>query len=751
MFLFGDADIKYKNIRLRSARVSVDLDSAILEATGMPDSTGEITGLPILNDGGEEYKGFKLAYNFRTKKGRITQATTKMENAFYYGDKIKKVDDDILFVEHGRYTTCDLPEPHFHIEGKEMKIILNSQVIARPVILYIADVPVLALPFGVFPAKSGRRSGFIPPIYGRNRNGLYLRRFGYYWAINDYMDLSTTADWYARGGWRVNGNFRYALRYKFRGAIGFSFANFYTGEPEDPDRTISREWMLNISHNQTLNPTSRIDININLSTRNYFRATGTTVDDFLRQNMISNASYYKTFEKINGSLSIRATRNQSLVTGEVDETLPEISFTLPQIFPFGNRGALGRERARWFELISFSYSARFLNRRNTNFSKQFKYGIAHNLNINFTPRIKYFNIVPFFTYTEKWYDRRMIKYYDSELKKVISKDEHGFFQSRYFNFGISVSTKLYGIMQLGIAGIQAFRHTLMPNISLVYQPDFSEPFWRNYGSYIDSTGKIVKYNYFEDGVFGGAPVGRARRLNVSVGNIFEIKTIEVDTTGEAKKYQLLNLNISLSYNFAAQRRKLSPLSLTARTNIGKNFDIFASSTFDFYKYGTDEFLIRYGGIAWMRSFTLSMTLKFSGRKKGGTNRMQGIEEPSKQFYQIYDIEKPDMDIPWNLSLGFNYSISRFRPDFTKRSASVRFNLSFDLTRNWKIVASGVYDFISSRILAPYVSVYRDLHCWEMLFTWYPSGLARGFTLEIRVKAPQLRDLRITKRRTSIGR
>ncbi len=751
MFLFGNADIKYKTMRLRSAVVSMNLDSATLQASGLPDSTGNnYKGLPILNDGGEEYHGFKLSYNFKTQKGRLTQATTQMENAFYYGDKIKKVDKDVLFAYKGRYTTCDAEEPHYYIEGREMKIIVNDKVIARPLILYIADVPVFALPFGVFPSKSGRRSGFIPPVWGQTFNaGFYFKRFGYYWAMSDYTDFTTTFDWYTRGGWQIASDFRYALRYKFNGAIGFAFANFYSGEENDPDKTSSKEWRFNLIHSQTIDPTSRITANVNISTNNYFRATGTSVRDVLQQTLTSNVSYSKTLESINGSISINAFRTQNLNTGTVDEILPEISFSLPQVFPFG-AGALYEASAKWYEKISFGYSSRFVNQRSTAITKQFRYGIAHNLRLNFSPTVRYFNITPFFTYNENWYDRRIIKFYNPETKQVETRTQKGFFQARYFNFGISISTKIYGIWQPEILGISGFRHTLMPSISLIYQPDFSTPFWKNYGTYVDSTGKIVKYSYFENSLFGGAPIGKSQSISFGIGNIFEMKTTSRDSTGQQKKYQLLNLNLSFSYNMVAPNKKLSPLFVTARTNIA-GIDIFSSSVFDFYKFNSTEPLIREGKIARLTNFNLSFSFSFSGKKKTETDRMQGIEGTGSEFFRSYEIYRPSFEFAWNFSFGFDFGLSRIDPSRTVRSANLRFTFGFDVTKNWRIMGGGSYDFVAKQLLVPSISIYRDLHCWEANFEWRPVGYARGFDLEIRVKAPQLRDLKIVKRKSSIGR
>jgi len=752
MFLFGRADVRYKTMRLRSAGVSMNLDSAILQAYGLPDSTGEkFTGLPILNDGGEEYHGFKLAYNFKTQKGRITQATTQMENAFYYGDRIKKVDKDVLFVYKGRYTTCDADEPHYYIEGREMKILINDKVIARPVVLYIEDIPVFILPFGVFPSKSGRRSGFIPPVWGQTSNsGFYFKRFGYYWAMSDYTDFTTTFDWYTRGGWQVASDFRYVLRYKFNGRVSFAFANFYTGEERDPDRFSSKEWRLNLSHDQAIDPTSRISANVNISTNNYFRTTGTTIGDVLQQTLISNASYSKTFESINGSISINAFRSQDLNTGNVDEILPEISFSLPQVFPFATKSSALGGYGLWYEKISFGYSSRFVNSRSTARTKQFKYGVAHNFRVNFVPTIRHFNVTPFFTYNENWYDRRVVKFYNPETKTVESRIQKGFFQARYFNFGVSISTRVYGIWQPEVLGISGFRHTLMPSVSFVYQPDFSAPFWGNYGSYIDSTGQVVKYDYFENSLFGGAPTGRSQSVSISIGNIFEMKTSARDSLGNQKKYQLLNLNLSLTYNFVAPNKKLSPLFATARTNIA-GVDIFSSAVFDFYKFKSTEPLIKTGKVARMTNFNLSFSFSLTGSRRDESNRMQGIEGAGESFLRGREFFKPGFDFSWNLSFGFDFSLNRFDPAQTYKSSSLRFTFGFDITKNWRIMGSGSYDFVSKQLLVPSISIYRDLHCWEANFEWRPVGYVKGFDLEIRVKAPQLRDLKIVKRKTSIGR
>ena len=217
MSLFGKGQIKYRELQLTADRTDIDWSRSVMTARGIPDtsdSTGKkFRGTPDMKDGSEVYHGHELSYNFQTKKGRIDVANTTIDQGYYHGDEIKKVERDVLFVEDGRYTTCDLPEPHYFFFSPKMKVIPQDKVVAEPVYLYIADVPVFALPFGVFPNQRGRRSGLIAPAYGEDsRRGRFLTHLGYYWAMSDYMDISFRSDLYTKGGWGAYSTYRLRTR-----------------------------------------------------------------------------------------------------------------------------------------------------------------------------------------------------------------------------------------------------------------------------------------------------------------------------------------------------------------------------------------------------------------------------------------------------------------------------------------------------------------------------------------------------------
>ena len=333
---------------------------------------------------------------------------------------------------------------------------------------------------------------------------------------------------------------------------------------------------------------------------------------------------------------------------------------------------------------------------------------------------------------------------------------------RYFSTGLSASTKFYGMFLLPIPGVVGIRHTVTPQLSYMYQPDFSEPGFGYYRTYIDKYGNSIKYNRYEKEVYGGAPSGKSQALGVSVGNVFEMKTAAKDTSEKDKKFQLLNAGASIAYNFAADSMRLSDLTLNYRTDIGQYLGISGSSSYRFYEFDrtaghrVNKFLVDEGdGIAEMTNFSLSVSSSFSGQRNPRTSTPADSAAAAERqnrsgFRQMYEEESPDFSIPWNLSASLNYSQYQENPAQKTHSASVNGNLGFNLTQNWRFTASASYDILQKQFAAPRITIYRDLHCWEMNFTWSPLGQMAGYRFELKVKAPQLQDIKVTKQNRDSG-
>lgn len=817
MRMYGKSDIEYRDLQLKAERVDVNWDTATLVAEGVLDSaTAEppspeeevessapgspptnptassfqptyrkkYRGAPILIDRGEEYLGFRISYNFRTQKGKIDVGDTEIEKGYYHGDVIKKVESNVLFVSDGHYTTCDRPEPHYYFFSPKMKVFVGDKVIAEPVVLYIADVPVFAIPFGVFPNKSGRRSGIIAPSYGDDaRRGRYVSHLGYYWAINDYMGWSIQGDWYTKGGWALNSDYRYALRYKFTGSVRGEYRRLHVGESEDPDRTEEKSYRASWAHNQTLSPTTRLDVNFTFTSNNSYLTTN-NLNQALDQVIFSNATLSKRWEGSNNSMTVNVSRRQNLLDGTREETLPSVKFNHVQSYPFRReqerRGLTGGDEAslKWYELIGYSYNSEFLNRRRKvksfsgiattgSFERDERRGVNHALRVNASPKLGHFSISPFINYTEKWYDKSIEKVFDPVDSVIVTKDIQGFRSVRFFSIGVSAGTKFYGIVQPDILGVSSIRHTVTPRLSFNFQPDWSDPKFGYWGTVFDPKRNVeVNYSFFEREVFGGAPRGEVQSLNFNVSNLFEMKSVPSDTSQEVEKYQLLLMNGSLSYNFAADSLRFSELGLSYRTSVGSVLSLSGNSNFNFYKFdpvaGTrvNKFLLDLGeGIAQLTSFGISVSLSLRGDRKSSSQGpiVDQFQSPAaalagrgRAFFSEFEEGQTDFSIPWNLNLTWDFNQNQRDPTRKFRSSNIRANLGFNLTRNWKITMSGSYDIVNKEVAVPNVNVYRDLHCWELNFNWVPRGIYRGFRLEIRVKAPQLRDLKITKQGSARG-
>ena len=772
MDLYGKSELKYKDTDLKSAKIFVNFNTNNVDAYGIPNDSlpNKYSGTPILSQNGEVYDGESMRYNFKTTKGLITQASTTSEGAKYTGEIINKVDKNTYFVKDGTYTTCDTVPPDYYFYSPEMKVIQKKEIIAKWIWIFFGGVPFpIPLPFAVFPLQSGRRSGIIAPAFGDDGTyGYYFSHFGYFWAINDYVDLNLTGDYYTRGSFGFNTRFRYVKRYDYNGSIQGGYRLFRSTSAAGLGTSTSKQWSIALSHHQTFTPTLRLDANLQfLSGKNYIQSTSYNMNEALTNNIYSNATLYKSWDESGNSMTLSYSRNQDLESGNISEILPNLTFNIPFNYPFKRKGVFNTQK--WYEYIGYSYSGQFENTRNKSAGQlSIRGGIQHTINVSASPKIGYFNISPNLSYNEEWYNKQIQMYSagikaDSSADSVITNDIHKISEVRTFRLGVSASTKFYGMFQLNILGISAIRHIVTPTISYNYTPDFSKPGWGYYGTYTNYLGQKVTYNKYQREIFSSPPSGEQQSISFSLGNVFEMKTAvdPTDTTSKAKKIQLLNLSASMSYNFAADSLKFSDLGLSYHTQVGQFLNFSGSSSFSLYDYSSkgydiNKFLINEGkGLFRLRNFNFSVSTSLSGEKLKSKEKEKqkqeqpvsdAVQPPESDLYQgIYNNKQPDFSIPWNLSLSYNYSFSKYNPLTPNTSSNVSASLDFNLTPKWKFSVAGSYDFVHNQFSAPQIRISRDLHCWIMNFTWNPVGTFSGYYLEIRVKAPELQDLKITKR------
>lgn len=783
MYLYGDGDIKYQQTELKSANISIDFQTSDLSAIGEIDTAstnGGFIGTPVLTEAGETYEGAEIKYNFKTQQGYISLAKNTSGDKTYTGEKVKKVDKNVFFIKNGRFTTCDADTPHYYFSASKMKVIQGDEIIAKWIFIHIGGVPLpVPLPWGVFPNRTGRVSGLIAPNYGfQNDVGYYLRNLGYFWATNEYMDVTLTGDYYFKGGYGMRSRVRYRDRYLYNGNINGGFSKRVTGEAGDPDYTKQLEWNINVTHHQKITPTMQVDARLQFLSNNYLTLNSPNLKDRVQNDITSNATLSKRWDGAGTNLTINYNRTQNLGTGDINEDLPSLTFTKNLAYPFRGSGAQG-SRMKWYEYVGYSYSGRFRNnRKKTETESTIHGGFDHRIAISASPKIGHFNIAPSFNFESKWYNKKQVQ----EFKSIIdSTGNPEYYKDIYdvndlntvntFNLNVSASTKIYGMAQPQMFGIEAFRHTFSPSLTYSFHPDFSESHWGYYDTYIDTSGNEIKYDQFGNQIFGGAGSGESQRLTLSLGNTFEIKTIKdpTDTTSEQQKIKLLDLGISSGYNFAADSLQFDDLRLNFRTQVGRLLSLQGNTVFSPYTYYNgrqinQSLISNNQGLLKLTSFNINFSTHLSGdqftskdEKEKGKDEMNETENPenmfgqdSQDYIEIYNEEKPDFSIPWNLSLTYNFNYTDLGPSYITRRSNLGFDLSFSLTQKWKLTFRGSYDITNKKMNAPQITIYRDLHAWEANMVWNPIGTYRGFRFEIRIKAPEFRDIKMTKSKEIYG-
>ena len=774
---YGKAKIIFKDWKIEADVIELNWDKSTLRAYNRKNDndTALKNNPPTFTEKNETYKGKEVHYNFKTKVGLVKYGETSIDEGFYKGSTIKKISNECYYIQDGTYTTCDNKDhPHFYFASPKMKVIPKSVIIASPIYLYIADIPIFAIPFAVLPNKSGRQSGLIPPAYGDDINrGKNFRHLGYFWAINDYSDMNLTGDIYMKGGYTISSTMRYNLRYLMSGAIDLSYGRQKFSVDAEPNK----DWKLGWRHDQTINPTTQLNVNFTFMSSSYYSNTSNNINDLLQQNIVSNATLYKSWEGTNRSVTVNFYRDQNLSNGDISENLPSISFSQSQIYPFKRSNSVD---PAWYEDIGFSYNNQLINTHTKTqvthitpitedtlkyYQNDYKSGVNHNISFNFSPKLGHFNLTPSLNYNEIWYNKIAVKQNfikRDSIDSIVTNHKNGFYAARTYNMGLALGTRFYGIVQPNMLGINSIRHTVMPSLSYNYTPDFSKQSFGYYDSYKTADGQTVKYSKFEGGAFSGPSAGESQSLNFNVSNIFEMKTITSDSSEKENKFQLLNLSASLGYNFAADSLKLSDLSVSYRTNIAGIFDLSANTSYSFYNYdkngrALNQFLSKKGSALRMTNVGLNISASFKGEKNKDDKKKDGTEkkeeetkEEDRSYYGIYDNSVINFDIPWNLSLSYDYNFNKSNPYQAYKTSNLHASLGFNLSEKWRVDFSSYLDIVSQKLLAPQLRIQRDLHCWMMNFSWVPIGKYSMFNFEIRIRAPQLSDIKVNKQGSTRG-
>lgn len=804
-YMYGDGKVVYGDLKLDAAEIKMDMKNNTVYANGVPDSTGEIVGKPVFEEGGTAYETDDMSYNFKTKRGFINNVITQQGEGYLTGGQTKKTDDDYYYVQNGRYTTCDDHEcPHFYMQLTRAKVKPKSNIVTGPAYMVLAGLPLpIAVPFGYFPFSDKYASGVIVPTFGDDFvRGFYLSDGGYYFAISDNMDLALTGEIYTKGSWGLSAQSTYVKRYKYSGNFSINYLKTITGDKGQPDYAKMTNFQVIWSHTQDskANPNMTLSASVNFATSGYSRNNvGSYYSNSFTENTKSstiNMTY--RFPQSKWSLSTTMNVSQRSQDSTLSVSFPNFTLTMSQAYPFKRKKAVGDEK--WYEKIRLSYSGQFQNsltsKQNEFFKKSlikdWRNGMKHSVPISATFNLfNYFNLTPSVQLNDRMYTSKVRRQWDPNAAAEVCDTSYSFYNVWDFNGSVSLDTKLYGFYQpLPFLGdkIKMIRHVMTPTISFNASPDFSSPFFGYYGSYdyTDSKGETQrrKYSLFPNSLFGVPGQGKTGAVSVSIANNVEMKVkSDNDSIGEKKVSLIENFTVSQSYNFAADSLNWSNINTSLLLRLTKGFNLNLNAVWDVYTYQLNaagnpvrvniprwkagKGLGRLSSTGTSFSYTFNNdTFKKKDKKNtdpdgdkndGGNGKKKRNNSNGNQGSSSSGQMEMDEDgymswqVPWSLTV--NYSVNYGYGTFNKRkmeyNGKITQNLSFSgnirPTANWNLGFSASYNFDAHKIAYMNCNISRDLHCFTMTASVIPVGPYKSYNFHISVKSALLSDLKYDKR------
>jgi lipopolysaccharide assembly outer membrane protein LptD (OstA) len=786
VFLFNEAEIKYQDLDLKAGDIHINFPTKIVNASSIKDSAGKEIQLPDFTEGGQKFKSGTMSYNYETKRGYIQNVFTKQDEGYLHGTIVKKMENDITYLKDGWYTTCDREtDPHYEFKFGKAKVIPGKEVITGPAYLIIANVPVpIGVPFGYFPSKVGRRSGIIIPTYGESNNfGFFLENGGYYWAMNKYTDLFILGDIYSRGSWAIKPRVNYRYRYHYSGTFNFSYAIQKLGASDSPDFSKETNFALQWTHIQDpkARPHSNFSANVNIVSTNFNKYNPVVNTQAYLSNTFQSSINYTTNWNNNYYLTINGSHSQNTLTKTINITLPQLSFSVNQFYPFRKKERVGK--IRWYENISTRYSVDAVNKYNTSDTAIFKKkqwwndmqnGIKHSVPITGTFHVlKYFNWTTSLQVNDRMYFSTIRKHYvllkaneaglglparDSLVTDTVRQFANAFDGSA----STSLNTRLYGMYQFKHGPILAIRHMVSPTVSFTYSPNFGSSAW-GYSRYAenDNSRTPQKYSIFEGSVYGAPSTRRSGIVSFALSNNLEMKVRnKKDTITGTKKIVLIeDLTFGETYDMTLDSLQWSVLSVSGHTTLFKNLRVNYSSSWDPYAHDSlgrrlrkTEWELHHRLLAlqqtnWNLGLTYTLSSEKAKKKKTTT---KGTEQERKDINDFRDYYV-DFDIPWSFSMNYTFNFAKnWTPDYSRRVGTIiqtlGFNGQLNITPKWKITLNTGWDFTNGQLSYTSIDLYRDLHCWEMRFGWIPKGAQQSWNFSINVKASVLQDLKLNKKK-----
>ena len=788
--LYNEANITYTDIDLKAGIVVIDYKKNTLFAKGIKDSTGYIQK-PFFKQGNQESEQDSLIYNFKSKRAIIYGLKSQQGEMLTYGEKTKRVNDSTIYVRKIRFTTSEKENPDYYITTNKAKIVPGKKIIVGTSNLVLADIPTpLFIPFAYFPMTEKSVSGFLIPAFdtGSSQRGIGFQNGGYYFAINDYVDLTLLGDAYSNGSWGVRVSSNYNKRYKFNGTFSFNFENNINGIRGFDDYSKANNFNIRWSHNQDqkASPNSRFTASVNLGSSRFFRESLNQFNVAQTQNNTFNSSinYSKTFVGTPFNMAVTASHQQNTNTQSITMTLPSLTLNMNRIYPFAGKNGVKKNP---IQKLGFNYNMQgqyLINTTDDAFftSKMFetaRSGMQHRTSTNTNIKaFRYFTLSPSANYEETWQFDYINKTYDQANNRVVTDTLRGFKSYREYNLGVSLSTNIYGDFSFKKGRLKAIRHTFRPTISYTYRPDFRD----NYLAQIQQSANpldVIDYTLFDNGIYGAPSGGLSNAIGISLNNVLEAKVAPKDPESDEKDEKIMilnNLNFNSSYNIAADSLRWSNVSFSAGTRLFKDkLAVNFNGSLDPYQVNENGARINKFNPNIFRLSNANLTANYSISSKDfekdstddtNNNSGNGANNPPDTMGAVIDptnkFGKPNTNnnnnntetketklynskIPWTLNLV--YSATYRNNGLIPGEIGVHtlgFSGNLELSPKWKVGYSSGYDVKNGAFSFSRFNFTRDLDSWQFNFNWVPFGSNSSYTFFIGVKSSTLADLKWDK-------
>ena len=784
MILYGkETKVKYSENELVAPLIEFDQNTSLVSAYLVKDSNGNVVSMPVFNQADFNSVADTIRFNMKTGKGLTKGTYTKQGEMYVYAKTIKKVSADVFYANYSRFTTCNLDTPHFAFVSKKVKFINKKMAFTGPVHPEFEGVPVpIVLPFGIYPLSQGRHSGLIAPTFTANAElGLALEGIGYYKVINQNWDVVTRGTLYSYGGWTANISPRYYKLYRYRGDFSLDIQHL-----RDLDKSGNRGFNFRWNHSADTKsrPGVSFSANVNAGSSRFNQAVPNSPQRRFNNNFGSSITYAKVWKDKPYNLSISANHQQNVNLKFIQINLPDVAFNVNTLFPFRKEERVGEYK--WYENIGIALNTNAKSLSSFydtagNIAKQFidklQWGANHTVPITLSlPAVGAFQFAPNVSYQERWFQQQLLRTWNAATKKVDTVVKKGIYTAREMQFGMGVTTRIFGMIGFKKKSkIQAIRHEIRPSISANYKPDMNRKTFQNFQ--IDTLGNKISASIYDGSIFGGFGQGKFGGLSFGIDNVLQMKVKDKkDTSAEAiKKVTLIDgFSINGGYNFLQDSFKISPLSISFRTNLFDKISINANaSTMPYQTNANGDFIDKliFAKKPWslgtLTSGNISVSSSFSGGDKKQiqpnpltnqqtlTNPISGMPLDEYQQEAAYITNNPgqfaNFNIPWSVNFAYSLQFNRtrntnfvgYRTDF---SQNISGGGSLNLTPKWQIGLNGSFDITQKELglISMYLS--REMHCWQLSMNLSASRGNNYFNISISPKSGILRDVKINRTR-----